>query len=186
MSHVESRHKQAFDRNLKNNARRLAGRHQARRVDMMNSGFCLVAATARASRGGARVCSARANEAGRGMRPGWDQSRAPPPRGSVGFFVLPWSNSWPSGEELFVLRACLPSMQSRWRYASTARPLTKYTQRGASPAQSRRTDRLRLTGPNAPDGKRPTGNCQRLLHQTVVFHSSTVRALTASPSNSGK
>jgi hypothetical protein len=46
----------------------------------------------------------------------------------------PWSNSWPSGEELFVRRACLPSRQSRCRYISTAKPLRKYTHDGATPA----------------------------------------------------
>jgi len=37
--------------------------------------------------------------------------------------VLPWSKSCPSGEELLVRLACLPSKQSRCKYQKTEKPL---------------------------------------------------------------
>ena len=49
-------------------------------------------------------------------------------------WVLPWSKSCPNGDELLVRLACLPSMQSRWRYTSPAKPFKKYTHHGATSA----------------------------------------------------
>lgn len=48
----------------------------------------------------------------------------------------PWSNSWPSGEEEPVRRACLPSRTSRCRYANVAAAMRPYTQLGATASRA--------------------------------------------------